>query len=338
MQILIVDDSEDSRELTEAALLSAGYSEVLAVGSASKAFEVLDLGSISHEIPKVDLMLLDIMMPEIDGVEACGRIRNDPRYAECPIIMVTSLDDMESLSNAFVAGATDYVTKPVHRVELVARVRAALKLKAELDRRQAREHQLLTFFSSWGDRRATTWINEATGLFAGEAAEAYLAAEGANQCDDVISIVALALDRLDAYRAAYGDEAGQDVLAQAAQAVRGLGATVGVIAAAYRNGVIVLVAPGANAQAAQRLGELLRAAVSKLRLPNSESIVADHFTASVAAITGPRGRAFDRVHLLTRAISELQEVAATGGNRVSALSEDGADATQTLSDPLRRPQ
>ena len=119
-------------------------------------------------------MLLDIVMPEMDGVEACARIRNDPRYADLPIIMVTSLDDMNSLANAFVAGATDYVTKPVNRVELVARVRAALRLKQELDRRQARERELLTFLSSWGDRRASLLIDEATGLFVGEAAEAYL--------------------------------------------------------------------------------------------------------------------------------------------------------------------
>ena len=92
-------------------------------------------GGTTEEAPAVDVVLLDIVMPEMDGVEACARIRNDARYADMPIIMVTSLDDMDSLANAFVAGATDYITKPVNRVELVARVRAALRLKQELDRR-----------------------------------------------------------------------------------------------------------------------------------------------------------------------------------------------------------
>src|SRR5580704_17749673 len=85
----------------------------------------------------------------MDGVEVCARIRNHQRYADLPIIMVTSVDDMDTLSNAFVAGANDYVTKPVNRMELIARVRAALRLKAELDRRQARERELLGFLSSW---------------------------------------------------------------------------------------------------------------------------------------------------------------------------------------------
>ncbi len=79
MQILVVGDSEDSRELTEAALLSAGRSEVFSVGSALEALELLDLGLNPDEIPKVDLILLDIVMPEIDAVEACRRIRSDPR-------------------------------------------------------------------------------------------------------------------------------------------------------------------------------------------------------------------------------------------------------------------
>src|SRR4051794_17675548 len=135
MRIMVVDDSEDARDLTEGALLSAGYTDVLTAGSGWDALRLLDVGRTTEEHPVVDLVLLDIVMPEMDGVEACARIRNDARYADLPVIMVTSLDDMDSLANAFVAGATDYVAKPVNRIELVARVRAALKLKAELDRR-----------------------------------------------------------------------------------------------------------------------------------------------------------------------------------------------------------
>jgi PleD family two-component response regulator len=320
MRILVVDDAEDSRELTEAALLSAGYNDVVTAASAWEAMKILDVGRLTEDRPSIDLVLLDIIMPEIDGIEACARIRSDPRYADFPIIMVTSLADMDSLANAFVAGATDYVTKPINRVELVARVRSALKLKAELDRRQAREHELLSFLSNWGDRRATTWIDEATGLFVGEVAEAYLTATTKQQSDDTVSIVALSLDRFEAYRAANGAEASQSVLAQIAQAIRRLGATIGIIAAAYRNGTFVVVAPGYGATSARTLGETLCSTIAKLRLPNSESVVSDHVTASVAAITGQVRSGVNRVHLLTLAISKVQEVAAAGGNRVLALA------------------
>jgi DNA-binding response OmpR family regulator len=107
--------------------LSAGYADIVTAASGWEALKILDVGRTTDENPSVDVVLLDIVMPEMDGVEACARIRNDPRYADLPIIMVTALDDMNSLANAFVAGATDYVTKPVNRVELVARVRAALR-------------------------------------------------------------------------------------------------------------------------------------------------------------------------------------------------------------------
>src|SRR5580658_2505724 len=200
MRILVIDDSEDSRDLTEGALLSAGYTDIVTVNSGWEALKMLDVGGAGDAKPLVDVALLDIIMPEMDGIETCARIRNDARYGDLPIIMVTSLDDMNSLANAFVAGATDYVTKPVNRIELVARVRAALKLKQELDRRQAREQELLAFLSGWGDRRAGLWIDEATGLFVGEVAEAYLTAACGCENDELISIVALALDRFDAYR------------------------------------------------------------------------------------------------------------------------------------------
>jgi PleD family two-component response regulator len=320
MRILVVDDVEDSRELTEAALLSAGYNDVKTTDSGWEALKILDVGRVTDESPSVELVLLDIVMPEIDGIETCARIRNDARYSDLPIIMVTSLDDMDNLANAFIAGATDYVTKPINRVELVARVRAAHKLKAELDRRHERERELLAFLSNWGDRRATLWIDEATGMFVGEVAEAYLTATTKHQSDDTVSILALMPDRFDVYRAAHGVEASQSVLAQIAQAVRRLGATIGIIAAVYRNGTFVVVAPECDASAARELGDTLCSTIAKLRLSNSESIVSDHVTASVAAVTGRVRNGINRMHLLTLAVSKVQEVAAAGGNRMLALA------------------
>lgn len=320
MRILVIDDSEDSRDITEGALLSAGYTDIVTATSGWEALKVLDIGRPTEEKPTIDVALLDIVMPEMDGVEACARIRNDPRYTDMPIIMVTSLDDMNSLANAFVAGATDYVTKPVNRIELVARVRAALKLKQELDRRQAREQELLTFLSGWGDRRAGQWIDETTGLFVGEVAEAYLAGACAEGLDEVVSVLALSLDRFENYRAANGENAARGVLIDVARAVRRLAATIGIVAASYRNGTIVLVAPEITSGDARQLGETLRATIAKLHVRNSESVVSDYITASVVAITGRVKRAVDRVHLLTQAISRVKDTASAGGDRVVTLT------------------
>jgi len=127
VRILIVDDNEDSRDLTQAALVSAGYSDICVADSASEAFTLMDIGVISSNgAPQVDIILLDVVMPEVDGIEACARIRGDTRYSDTPIIMVTSVDDIETPSIAFEAGANDYITKPINRADLLACIRAAL--------------------------------------------------------------------------------------------------------------------------------------------------------------------------------------------------------------------
>jgi PleD family two-component response regulator len=321
MRILVVDDQADARDLTEGALLSAGYADIVTAASGWEALKVLDVGRTTDENPPVDIALLDIVMPEMDGIEVCARIRNDARYADMPIIMVTSLDDINSLGNAFVAGATDYVTKPVNRIELVARVRAALRLKAELDRRQARERELLAFLSSWGDRRASLWIDEATGLFVGEVAEAYLIACGC-ESEETLSIFTLALDRVET-KASDGESQAHSAVALVARAVRRLAATIGIVAAAYKNGIIVLVAPELGANAAREFAQTLHATVQKLRLPNPESVASDFVSASVAAVTGRAKRDVDRIQLLTQAIASVQQAAAAGGNRVLVLSGNG---------------
>jgi phosphoserine phosphatase RsbU/P len=322
MRVLVVDDSEDSRDLTEGVLQAAGCADILTAGSGWEALKVLDVGCADGRRPAADLALLDIVMPEMDGVEACARIRTDERYAELPIIMLTSLDDMDSLADAFAAGATDYLTKPVKLVELMVRVRAALHRKQELDRRGERERELLSFVSNWGERRAEMLIDEATGLFVGEAAEAYLAAAGGGEPDGVISILALRLDRFDAYRARFGEAAGRRALAQVARVVRGLAATFGSVAAAYDNGTIVLVAPELAAASAHLLGETLCTTIGNLRLSdaaqNTARDAATELTASVAAVTGSMKRPIERVDLLTQAISRVEDAVRAGGNRVLA--------------------
>jgi PleD family two-component response regulator len=317
MRILIIDDSEDGRDLAEAMLVAAGYAIVSTAESAAEAYRFLGIGEPTTQQPSaVDLILLDIMMPDIDGIEACARIRSEKRYSTVPIIMVTSLADSDSLANAFVAGATDYITKPISRIELLARVRSALKLKAELDRREAREHELLQVMSASGNRRVVRWIDEATGLFTGHVAEAYLATDPDFELNGDTSIIALAIDRIDAYRATQGDAVAAGIVTKVSRAVRATASTVGVIAAAYRGGVIVLVAPEMEPEPAMKLGEALRTAVSNLRIANHESIAADYVTASVAVVTGKASRNSERLELLTRAITAVSKVAAAGGNRV----------------------
>lgn len=138
MTILIVDDSELQRRLLGRLLHQAGYPETLEAASAEDAFTCLANASEDG----IELVLLDVNMPGMDGIEACRRIRADPRWPTVPVIIVTAEDEAETIEAAFAAGATDYVHKPVNRIELAARLRAALALKAESDRRRAGERQI----------------------------------------------------------------------------------------------------------------------------------------------------------------------------------------------------
>jgi phosphoserine phosphatase RsbU/P len=321
MRILIVDDADDSCDLTEAVLLSAGYTDVRIARSAREAYKVMDIASCSESGgAEVDVVLLDVVMPDVDGIEACARMRSDPRYSDTPIIMVTSVDDVASLGSAFVAGASDYITKPVKRVELLARVRAALKLKAELDRRHQRERELLGLVSAGGDRRISQWVDDITGLLVGEVGEAYLMAADDSAVDGTGAVVVLAIDRLDAYRAVQGDDTARAILSRVARAVRRLSANIGVVAAAYRHGMIMLVGPELSAELARELGERLCKTVATLEMVNSESIAADHVTASVAVATGPATASSDRMNLLSNAISTLRTAQAAGGNRMVGVA------------------
>ncbi len=119
-RILIVDDSPLGRETLESLLSS----ELYTLSFATHGEEAL---TQAHEVYP-DLVLLDVMMPGMDGFEVCRRLRADPLLAEVPIIMVTALDDRESRLTGIEAGADDFISKPFDRAELRARVRTVTRL------------------------------------------------------------------------------------------------------------------------------------------------------------------------------------------------------------------
>jgi DNA-binding response OmpR family regulator len=119
-KILIVDDEPAGRDTLEALLTGRGY-ELFFAGDGREAL-------VQARRAAPDVILLDVMMPGLDGFEVCRQLRGDPLLAEVPVIMVTALDDRASRLEGIEAGADDFVTKPYDRVELRARVRTITRL------------------------------------------------------------------------------------------------------------------------------------------------------------------------------------------------------------------
>jgi putative two-component system response regulator len=134
--VLVVDDGAANRELIEACLAGIDC-EIRTADNGRTA-----LTMIETEPP--DLVLLDVQMPGMDGYEVCSRIRARPRGALLPVVMITALDRAQDRVMALEAGADDFMSKPVERIELVARVRAALRLKALYDTLDSAEHVIFS--------------------------------------------------------------------------------------------------------------------------------------------------------------------------------------------------
>ncbi len=124
-RILVVDDVPANVKLLEVRLL-AEYFEVLTATSGPDAIEIC-------ENDKVDVVLLDVMMPEMDGFEVCRILKSDPATDHIPVIMITALDQVSDRVRGLEAGADDFLTKPVNDLQLMTRVRSLVRLKTLTD-------------------------------------------------------------------------------------------------------------------------------------------------------------------------------------------------------------
>jgi len=125
VNILIADDLEENLLLLEAMLAPLKHNII----TASNGLEAVELTNIHHP----DLLLLDVMMPKMTGIEACRLIREKEHFRFTPIVMVTSLSDVKDKIEAIEAGATDFLTKPLNKLELITRVTSLLRVKSLQD-------------------------------------------------------------------------------------------------------------------------------------------------------------------------------------------------------------
>ncbi len=130
-RVLVVDDVEQNVKLLEAKLTSEYYT----VFTASGGQEAIAIA----EKEKPDIILLDVMMPGMDGFEACKRIKSNPQTSYIPVIMVTALDGIRDRVRGLESGADDFITKPIDEIHLFARVKSLIRVKMMLDELRMRD-------------------------------------------------------------------------------------------------------------------------------------------------------------------------------------------------------
>ncbi len=259
--ILIVDDEISNIEIMNATLEDT-Y-EVCFAMSGEQALAVA-----RTVLP--DLVLLDVMMPEIDGYEVCRTLKADPLLADVPIIFTTSLGDQEAEARGLSFGAIDYITKPIQPVTLRARVHNHIELK------QLR------------DQLAELTVTDAlTGLTNRRGLEQTLDAETARlaRTGDWLSVIMLDIDYFKLFNDTYGHPAGDRCIAMVAAALKRAMCRASDRTARYGGEEFACILPGTDSEAAMMVAQNIHAQVQSLNIPHRESKVSPWVTVSLGVTT-----------------------------------------------------
>ncbi|HEX8943388.1 MAG TPA: diguanylate cyclase [Gemmatimonadaceae bacterium] len=309
-RILIVDDHEDNIELLRARLDAWGFT----TDSAGDGEEALQ--RIQDSPP--DLILLDVMMPKIDGIEVARRVKGNRSLPFIPIIMQTALDATENKVEGLEAGADDYITKPIDFAELKARVNSMLRIKRLQDALEERERQLLEANERL---RHMSQTDALTGLDNRRYLEERIDEmfEHARRLNEPFACVMCDLDRFKSVNDTYGHQAGDAVLKQFARILRHEVREIDRVGR-YGGEEFMLLLPGTVLDAAVTFAERVRKEVEGHTFTFDGTQICRTASFGVSAWPHPR---IGNCDVLVRAADDALYVAKeTGRNRVIRFDSD----------------
>lgn len=328
MKILIVDDSEDFRLLLDRMLRNAGYRSLIFAESALEAFNILGLyDKKSSQKIDIDLILMDKIMPNIDGIEAFSRIKAKSVFNDIPIIMVTVATEIASLKKAFEAGAHDYITKPPNEIELLARIRSALKLKREVDRRKANAEELKIISLELKDAnerlKGLSMTDGLTGVSNRRSFEEHLSKVWGTAMREKrnISIIMIDIDHFKLFNDTYGHPTGDECLKTVARTINQLIRRQGDMVARYGGEEFIVVLGETGLTGASKVAELIRKNVEALKIPHSASKTSENVTISLGVSSITPAKDFLPEALVDASDKMLYKAKEAGRNRVEAFQE-----------------
>ncbi|MBL8472643.1 MAG: diguanylate cyclase [Rhodocyclaceae bacterium] len=290
--LLIVDDTPTNIQLLAEAL-STQY-KIRFATNGPKALQMAD----QAEPP--DLILLDVMMPGMDGYEVCRKLKENDATRNIPVIFVTAKNEIESQERGFNVGGVDYITKPFDLALVRARVRTHVNLKWRTDLLEQLAN--LDGLTGIANRRRFNEMLEAEWKRAGRA-------------DTPLTLLMMDVDHFKLYNDHYGHGAGDDCLREIADALAAALPRTGDVAARYGGEEFAAILPGCSREGAAAVAERIQSLVAAKVIPHAKSATASNVTVSIGTCTLEPGDPRSHTEVLEAADQALYRAKQEGRNR-----------------------
>ena len=319
---MIVDDDKGIRKVLEMRLASQGFS-ILCAENAREAYKLLETDHSGEANSGIDLIVMDILMPDIRGIDACKEIKSKEALKDIPIILMTASSDDQHLEEAFEAGAMDYISKPFKKVELLARIRSALRLKSEIDKRKRREEELTIAARELREVNIKlARLSAVDGLtevfnrrYFDNALEKEFQRSIRNQVP--ISLIMIDIDGFKAFNDFFGHLRGDQCLKQIAITMKKIVNRSHDFIARYGGEEFVVLLPETSRDGALSMAELLRIRVESLGIDHPKALVGTSVSISLGVASMVPTQETEFVELIHRADRALYLSKKAGRNRVT---------------------
>ncbi|WP_297078560.1 diguanylate cyclase [Thermoleptolyngbya sp. M55_K2018_002] len=340
INILIVDDTPANLQLLTSLLRRRGY-EVRAANSGA-------LGLAIARATRTEVVLLDISMPEMDGFTVCEQLKSDQRTRDISVIFVSALSEVVDKVKAFAVGGVDYITKPFHVQEVVARVETHLTLRRLQQQLQAQNERLQ---QEMRDRLAAEAALQAANLELKRLANSdgltqvanrrrfdeYLSQEWQHMLREQqpLSLILCDVDCFKAYNDVYGHQEGDQCLRQVAQVIDAAVKRAVDLVARYGGEEFAMILPNTASEGAQQVAQEIQASIKALALPHAASSAAPIVTLSQGIATLIPQLDEEPDQLIAAADQALYRAKQSGRDRIVVATPDSEPPIRTA-DPNRR--